>query len=288
MNEYKSLWTELLSTEHEIRYADAGGIRTRYLRAGDRSRPTLVMLHGTAGSLENFALNIRGLSQHFNCYAIDLLGSGYTDKPDHTYDLGAYVSHLRHFLAAVGETRVSLMGVSLGSWIASRYALAHPEQVDRLCLITPTGLNFYKEENEAIARVRGKAVGEPTWESIKSIFFRLVHREESHLDDMVALRLGIYRQAGYANAMKNVLGLFTEDVWVPNLVTRAQFRSLQNPTLVVVSPDDKNPVYTEAGREIATLMPNAQLLEMRNVAHWPQFEDPATFEQAFLTFYKAH
>lgn len=284
MKSYKSLWTDLLATPHQIGFIDANGIRTRFLQAGDAGKPSLVMLHGTAGSLENFALNFRELSKHFNCYAIDLVGSGYTDKPDKIYDIPTYVEHVYQFMRSAGLTKSIVMGVSLGSWISAQLALSHPDRVAGLCLITPTGLNFYREENEAIARVRGQAVGAPTWESIKSIFYRLVHDEANHLDDMIALRLGIYQQSGYDQAMRNVLGLFTEDVWVPNLISRDAYQSLNVPTLVVVSPDDKNPVYTESGREIASLVPDAQLLEMSGVAHWPQFEDPGVFNTEFLRF----
>jgi 2-hydroxy-6-oxonona-2,4-dienedioate hydrolase len=39
------------------------------------------MLHGNAGSLENFAANIAAHAEHFNCIAFDMIGSGMTAKP---------------------------------------------------------------------------------------------------------------------------------------------------------------------------------------------------------------
>src|ERR1700735_3779271 len=68
---YHSIWTQLLATPFRQGWIDAGGIKTRFVQAGDPSNPPLVMLHGTAGSLENFAANITAHAQHFNCVAFE-------------------------------------------------------------------------------------------------------------------------------------------------------------------------------------------------------------------------
>ena len=73
---YRSIWTELLATRFRQDWVDAGGIKTRFVQAGNESKPPLVMLHGTAGSLENFAANIGPHAEHFNCIAFDMIGSG--------------------------------------------------------------------------------------------------------------------------------------------------------------------------------------------------------------------
>ena len=55
------------------------------------------------------------------------------------------------------------------------------------------------------------------------------------------------------------------------------------PALVVASGKDHNE-YENTSRRVATLMPNAQLLELPHVKHWPHFEDPETFNRASLGF----
>ena len=56
-----SIWAEISSTPHELRYVDVAGVRTRVLRAG--SGPDLVLLHGTGGHLEAYARDIAGLAR---------------------------------------------------------------------------------------------------------------------------------------------------------------------------------------------------------------------------------
>ncbi len=59
----------MLATPFRRGWVDAGGIKTRFVQTGDESKPPLVMLHGTAGSLENFAANTAAHAMHFNCIA---------------------------------------------------------------------------------------------------------------------------------------------------------------------------------------------------------------------------
>ncbi|HEY5350798.1 MAG TPA: alpha/beta fold hydrolase [Candidatus Lustribacter sp.] len=95
-------------------YADANGVRTRYLQAGDAAAPALVFLHGTGGHAEAYVRNLAEHAKYFNTFAIDLLGHGYTDKPAYDYEIPRYVEHVNAFLDAVGVERASLSGESLG------------------------------------------------------------------------------------------------------------------------------------------------------------------------------
>ena len=121
----------MLATPFRQGWVDAGGIKTRFVQAGSESNPPLVMLHGTAGSLENFAANIASHAQHFNCIAFDMIGSGMTAKPDYDYETEHYVKHAVDFFKAMDIRKASIIGLSLGARVASRFAIDHPEKVDK-------------------------------------------------------------------------------------------------------------------------------------------------------------
>jgi len=133
---FASVWSDLQGVAFDQGYADAAGIRTRYLHAGAADKPGLVFLHGTGGHAEAYTRNLGAHAPHFNTYAIDLLGHGFTEKPDYDYEISRYIAHLLGFIDAVGIGRVSLSGESLGGWIAGAFAVAHPDRVDRLVLNT--------------------------------------------------------------------------------------------------------------------------------------------------------
>ena len=111
-----SIWTDLADIAFKNYYVDANGIKTRVLEAG--TGEPLILLHGTGGHIEAYARNIRGLSEHFRVICIDMVGHGYTDKPDRPYGIDFYSDHLLWVIQALNLKEVYLSGESLGGWVA--------------------------------------------------------------------------------------------------------------------------------------------------------------------------
>src|SRR2546423_9187769 len=79
--EHESVWGDLQGVPFAQGYLDAGGVRTRYLHAGDPSKPPLILLHGSGGHAEAYVRNLEAHAEHFSTWSFDMLGHGYTDKP---------------------------------------------------------------------------------------------------------------------------------------------------------------------------------------------------------------
>jgi len=87
-----------MRTAFSQRFVDAGGVATRVVEAG--SGPPLVLLHGTGGHAEAYIRNIASLGVHFRVVAYDMIGHGFSDKPDRPYTLDDYCRHLSDLLDA--------------------------------------------------------------------------------------------------------------------------------------------------------------------------------------------
>ncbi len=281
--DYRSIWMHLIDTPFRQDWVDVGGVRTRYLQAGRADAPTVLMLHGTAGSFECFAPNIASHAQHFNCLAIDMVGSGFTDKPDRDYQIPDYVAHAHGFLKVMGVKRASIIGVSLGAWVACRFALTYPDMTDKLSLMSAAGMFANLENMKRIRGGRSKAVEDPRWENIKPIFDHLLYKEESRIPDIIAVRQAAYRQPQMARAMQHILCLQDPDIRPRNLISEAEWKSIKNPALLIGAADDPDE-YLDTARIVSRLMPNARYVEMREVGHWPQFENPEVFNKLNLDF----
>src|ERR1700739_3913219 len=105
VTEHESVWSDLQGVPFSQGYLDAGGVRTRYLHAGDPSRPALLLLHGSGGNAEAYVRNLEAHAEHFSTWSIDMLGHGYTDKPGHPLEVGHYVEHLMAGLEQTGARR---------------------------------------------------------------------------------------------------------------------------------------------------------------------------------------
>src|SRR3984957_20811339 len=112
--EHESVGSDLQGVPFVQGYLDAGGVRTRYLRAGDSANPVLIMLHGSGGHAEAYVRNLEAHAEHFSTWSIDMLGHGYTDKPGHPLEVHHYIEHLLAFLDEIGVERAHLSGESLG------------------------------------------------------------------------------------------------------------------------------------------------------------------------------
>jgi 2-hydroxy-6-oxonona-2,4-dienedioate hydrolase len=280
---FRSLWSDLRTVPFEQRFVDAGGIRTRFAHAGRTGAPALLMLHGTAGHWEAFAPNLGAHAEDFDCYAIDMVGCGFSDKPDHPYEIRSYVTHARDFLAAVGVSKASIIGVSLGAWVAARFALDYPELTDRLVLLSAAGYFSTPGNRARIQTVRTNAVDNPSWSSIEAIFKGLLARPSSRIPDLIALRQAIYRLPNMMRTMQNILVLQDAEIRARNLIDDIGWRSIKAATLVIGSLADKDE-YLETARVVSKLIPDVEYVEMDDVGHWPQFEDPETFNRLSVNF----
>jgi 2-hydroxy-6-oxonona-2,4-dienedioate hydrolase len=280
---FRSLWTAMMRVPFEQAWVQAGPINTRYAHAGQRGRPAVVLLHGTAGSWEGFAANLGALAQHFDCYAIDMVGSGFSDKPDRPYEISEYVSHLRAFMDAMQLEQAALVGCSLGSWVGARFALTHPQRVTRLVLLSAAGLFANASNMSRIRSARTAAVNEPTWKNIKPIFDHLIHEEHNRIPDLIAVRQAVYQQPGMARAMSHILCLQDPGIRDRNLISEDEWRRINAPALVVGSLADKDE-YLETAIRISKLIPDARYVEMPGVGHWPHFEDPEAFNPMCIEF----
>jgi pimeloyl-ACP methyl ester carboxylesterase len=281
--QFRSVWSDLYATEFKQRWINAGGLRTRLIEAGSPEHPPLIFLHGTAGSWENFALNIAAHAEHFHCFAFDMIGSGLTDKPDYDYETQHYVEHLVDFMDAVKIERASMIGVSLGARVASRFAIDHPQRINKLILLSATGYFPARQVQKSIGASRSAAAENPTWENVRDILKDLVHDEASLVDDLIAVRLAIYKRPEMKKAMKHVLALLDPDVYNRNRIPDDDWRRLTAPTMIVASIDHDD-VFLETSRAISKLIPNARVLEMRGTNHWPQLEKSDTFNAQSLAF----
>jgi pimeloyl-ACP methyl ester carboxylesterase len=128
----------LLAGAHEGT-CDAGGSPVHYYRAGQRGTP-IILIHGLGGSAEAWGLLLPRLRKKCVVYAFDLPGFGRTPLAPEGIDIRAHVLYLERFLAALGSPHVTLVGNSLGGWIATRFAVEHPERVNQMYLLNSAGL----------------------------------------------------------------------------------------------------------------------------------------------------
>lgn len=122
----------------DLRYLELHGERVAYREAGQG--PAILLIHGMAASSHTWRSVLPRLSKHYRVIAPDLLGHGQSAKPRGDYSLGAFAVWLRDLLDALGVSRATLIGQSLGGGVAMQFVHQHPDYCERLVLISSGGL----------------------------------------------------------------------------------------------------------------------------------------------------
>jgi pimeloyl-ACP methyl ester carboxylesterase len=117
--------------------------RVLYSEAGKENSGTpLVFMHGIGAGASSFMWrkNFEPLARDFPVYALDMLGFGFSDKPATApYSADLYVDLIADFIRDVAGAPVHLIANSLSGAFSVRLADEHPELVQSLVLIAPTG-----------------------------------------------------------------------------------------------------------------------------------------------------
>jgi len=111
------------------------GVRLRYLAQGNPTGRPVILLHGITDSWFSFSRVLPDISKAYRVYALDLRGHGDSDRPVTGYAPREMADDVIAFMDALGIQRATLVGHSMGSFVAQQAALAAPERIAGLVLI---------------------------------------------------------------------------------------------------------------------------------------------------------
>jgi pimeloyl-ACP methyl ester carboxylesterase len=283
-----SIWADLATAGFELAFPDINGVRTRVLTAG--SGPALLLLHGTGGHLETYQKNVTALSEHFRLIVPDMIGHGYTGRPDVAYTLDDYADHLFALLDHAGAPSAFISGESIGGCIAAWMALRSPGRVGALVL--NTGILERPDEagltQLADLEVRTAQLAEdPSLGAVRRRLEWLVLDPAKMTGEMVAIRHAIYSQPGMVADVQKILHAVLEmnrgTYQGVDYIAARRLREISCPTLVLWSDHNPGKPY-ERVKPAIDLIPDVKVHIVADAAHWPQFEQAEVVNRHMIDF----
>ena len=183
------------------------GIKTHFIEAGEGD-PVLFVHGGGPGACgeHNWQNNVPALAQKFHVFAIDLIGYGYTDKPPIEYTYQAKVDHVAGFIDALCLDQVHLVGNSMGSYVAVRYALDHPERTKKVLMVATAtvagamGVGAVSKQGNQVREVVGDLA---TKETMRDWLEMLLNNKDRITDDLLERRVRVANLPGSMEAQKS-------------------------------------------------------------------------------------
>jgi len=249
------------------------GTKIQYVEAG--SGPVVILLHGLGGSSQNWALNIAPLAQKFRVIVPDQIGFGKSDKPFIHYRIGTYVDYLDQFCKELKIERASLVGNSMGGWVATAFTVAYPNRVDRLVLVDAAG--YAPPANFDYRTLYG--LNPSTREGMKQVAARVFYNKLFQSDALIDAAMAARITAGDGYTITSMIESITRgEDFLDNRV-----KTIKQPTLVVWGRQDGLTPLAD-GERFKKEIPNSTLLVIDECGHAPQFEKAAEFNAAVLKF----
>jgi pimeloyl-ACP methyl ester carboxylesterase len=284
----RTMWSDLATAGFEVTFPVVNGVRTRVLTAGNG--PALLLLHGTGGHLETYQKNVTELSAHFRVIVPDMIGHGYTDRPDVDYTLDDYADHLFALLDHFDAPTAYLSGESIGGCIAAWMALRSPARA--AALVLNTGI-LERPDEAGLAQLAdlevrtGRLVDELTLDVVRRRMEWLVLDPSVMTDEMIRIRYDIYSQPGMVDDVVKILhavlemnrGLYCGG----DYIDAKRLPEISCPTLVLWSDHNPGKPYERVKPAIDSI-PDVEVHVVADAAHWPQFEQPQVVNQHMIDF----
>ena len=253
--------------------ASVYGAKVHYVEAGTGS--PVILLHGLADDIGVWESVIPALAAKHRVIALDQIGFGRSDKPLLSYRVATFVDFLDGFLNQLKIDRASVVGNSLGGWVAADFALAHPDRVDRLVLCDAAGYAAVVKNMNPRAL---SALRLASRDDIRYLGPLTFHDKRFYEDVDLAFKQRV--TAGDSYTVKQVL----ESMVRGEDVLDGRVGAIHKPTLILWGRDDKIIPLNFAERlhkEIA----GSRLEIIDNCGHMPHVECSDKFNHALMKFF---
>lgn len=247
------------------------------------SGPVLLLIHGMAGTCENWREVIEPLARHHTVIAPDLPGHGTSAPGGGDYSLGALAAGLRDLLIARGHDRATLVGHSLGGGIAMQFAYQFPDATERLVLVCSGGLG---PEVSPILRAAalpgadlfiaatsgpGRVVGSALARGLAAVGFK-PNADLAEVARGYASLADPDRRAAFLATLRAVVGTEGQRVHAGDRLYLAG----GVPVLIVWGRGDRM-IPVKHGEAAHQAIPGSRLEIFDEAGHMPQLEAPARF-----------
>jgi pimeloyl-ACP methyl ester carboxylesterase len=239
------------------------------------SGPVVVLLHGLGSHKEEWLPVLEPMAQKYRLLVPDQIGFGKSDKPLLDYSVQTYVDFLNEFLRQMKVEKASLVGESLGGWIAALYVAeigggAHLIPVEKLVLVDAAGLKQDQPipdlNPSSLVAMRGV---------MEAVFYDTSWVNDDALRKIFTDKLAVHD--GYT--VRSFLGNPTREK--ERLDDR--LASIKVPTLVTWGKQDKL-LPIGAGERYAAGIAGAKLVSFEKCGHVPPVEKTEEFLAAVVPF----
>lgn len=242
----------------------------------------VVLVHGSGPGVSawaNWRLAIPVLSRRFRVIAPDIVGFGFTERPEGIrYTLDTWVEHAISVLDALGLERVDLVGNSFGGALSLAVAIRHPRRVRRLVLMGAAGTSF--QLTPALDEAWGYR---PSIVNMRRLLDTFAYDRSLVSDELAELRYHAASRPGIQEAYEAMFPA-PRQRWIESLAApQDKVRALPHETLILHGREDQV-LPLSSSQKLFEMIERSQLHVFGRCGHWTQIEHADRFNQLVDNF----
>lgn len=249
--------------------------RLSYITSGNPRGPAVLLLHGLTDSSFSWSRLIPHLPPEWRVIAPDQRGHGDSDRPDGGYGMDDFARDAVRILDELGIGSAAVVGHSMGTFVARRFAVLAPDRVTRLTLIA-SGPSARNEGTLELQRAVAALTDPVDPAFIREFQVGTIHRgvPDDFLERVISESLRVPArvfQAALDGMLEPESGTGLEDIRCP----------------VQIIWGDRDAVFPslEAQQELARRIPDATLKVYPEIGHAPHWEDPEHVARDLVSFH---
>ncbi|HSZ13575.1 MAG TPA: alpha/beta fold hydrolase [Solirubrobacteraceae bacterium] len=258
--------------------------------ATETERQPLVFVHGLSGCWANWLEQLPALAAEHRVVTLDLPGFGYSPMPAEPITMSGYARLLDRLLGQLGIDAAAVVGNSMGGFISCELAIAFPQRVERLVLISAAGISTTGNAHTtralpSLRRMETVLVASGGWLASKSetvarrarlrdALLYIVTRHPGRLP--AALAAEQLRGAGKPGFIQALESILEYDI-------RERLPEIACPTLIVWGDGDRLIPVRDAD-VFAELIPGSRKVIFEDTGHMSMLERPAAFNALLADF----
>lgn len=134
------------SVEHEKIMVNTSYGETFIIAMGKKELPPLILLHGSGMNSSMWIKEMEEYSKTHRVYAVDMPGEpGKSDENQLPFEGDEFSNWLNDVFNELFIEKASIVGISLGAWLGTKFAIRYSDKVDKLILLCPAGIGPQKK-----------------------------------------------------------------------------------------------------------------------------------------------
>lgn len=262
-------------------FLKVGDINISYISEG--SGDVILFIHGLSGCKEEWEYTIPYFADNYKAIAIDLPGSGHSDKPLVEYTIDFYSDSVKGFLDEMEIEKAIIVGNSMGGLVSQSLTLKYPEKVDKLILVDSAGINPMRGRAQTSLSLNTDAISKQKGFSpamIKMTKKMLFYKPCDALDTIIERAISDLKRDDHPEAFRAILSSM-ENIVKADLSER--LGEINQPTLIVWGENDKL-----MGPKVAEILEGkirgSEVVIISECGHCPMLEKPDEFNSFVFSF----